>query len=335
MKSNKFIDTVTVQVFAGDGGNGCASFRREKYIPKGGPDGGDGGHGGSVVFRADTDVSSLISLYYAPHQRAGKGGHGKGKQLHGKNGQDKVINIPCGTEVWDEQNGVMLADIISPGETFIAARGGKGGLGNCHWKTSTHQTPTEHTDGEPGEEKKILLKLKLISDVGLVGYPNAGKSSLLRAVSDAHPKVAAYPFTTLNPIIGTVIFNDHSRLTVADIPGLIDGAHRGVGLGHAFLRHIERARYLVFVVDMAGVDMRKPHEDYVNLRKEIELYRKDLLEKECLVVANKMDLPEAKENIDIFVKETGINPLRISAKTLDGIDEIRKILEKTCRDESE
>lgn len=326
MKANKFIDTVSVYAFAGDGGNGCMSFRREKYVPHGGPDGGDGGRGGDVVFRADTGVSSLLSLYYAPHQRADRGGHGKGKQMHGRNGKDKVILVPCGTEVWDAPENVLLADIVSAGEVFIAAHGGKGGLGNCHWKTSTHQAPREHTDGQPGEQKELLLKLKLISDIGLVGYPNAGKSSILSAISDAHPKVAAYPFTTLNPIIGTVVFDDHNRLTVADIPGLIEGAHKGIGLGHDFLRHVERARYLVFVIDMAGVDMRKPHEDYASLMKEIGLYRKDLLDKKHLVLANKMDLPEAGENIVKFIRKTGIDPIRVSAKTGDGLDAVKKVL---------
>jgi len=324
VKARTFVDTAVVYACAGDGGNGCVSFRREKFVAKGGPDGGDGGRGGHVILRADKDRDSLIQLFYAPHQRAQNAGHGKGKKLHGRNGKDLVVEIPCGTEVWDQDSGIMLADVVQHGEELTVTRGGKGGQGNCHWTTSTHQAPTEHTAGEQGERVALRLELKLVADVGLVGFPNAGKSSLLTGISDAHPKIGAYPFTTLNPIIGTLVFEDYTRLTVADIPGLIEGAHKGAGLGHAFLRHIERSPFLVYVIDMAGVDMRSPHDDYVNLRNELEWHKKKLADRPSLVVANKMDLPAAKENLELFTRETGITPVPVSALARQGLDELRK-----------
>ncbi len=243
--------------------------------------------------------------------------------MHGKNGADLIVKVPRGTVVMDAGTGEVLADIIEDGEAFRVAAGGKGGLGNVHWKSSTHQAPTEHTDGEPGEEVSLKLELKLVADIGLVGFPNAGKPSLLTKISDAHPRIAAYPFTTLNPIIGTIIFENYTRATVADIPGLIKDAHLGVGLGYSFLRHVERAHYLVYVIDMAGVDGRNPYEDYRNLKQELKLYQGDLVRRPSLVVANKMDCPEAQENLAAFVEETGETPLQISAKEGEGIDELR------------
>lgn len=318
MKIHKFVDSVVVQARAGSGGNGCVSFRREKFVPHGGPNGGDGGRGGHVIFRVSHDENSLIRLYYAPHPRGEPGGSGKGKDLHGRNGKDKIVNVPRGTEIWSEDN-QLIADLVEDGKELIVAHGGKGGLGNSHWKSATHQAPREHTDGKPGEELKLRLELKLMADAGLIGFPNAGKSSLLTQLSDAHPKIAAYPFTTLNPIIGTLIFEDYSRLTVADIPGILKGAHEGVGLGHAFLRHVERARYLVYVVDMAGVDNRSPITDYRDLTEELRLYNERLATHPSLVVANKMDLPEAQENLGAFIKETGTDPIQVSAANGDGI----------------
>ena len=331
MKARTFVDSVVVYAEGGAGGNGCVSFRREKYVPRGGPDGGDGGHGGSVVLRADHDVDSLIALFYTPHQRAGRGGHGKGKKLHGRNGGSLIVPVPCGTEIWDREANSLIADLLEHGAEQLVAAGGRGGLGNCHWKTSTHQAPTEHTDGAPGEERALRLELKLVSDVGLVGFPNAGKSSLLTRISDAHPKVAAYPFTTLNPIIGTVIFEDYTRLRVADIPGIIADAHAGVGLGTAFLRHIERSRHLAYVIDMAGVDGRDPVDDYTSVRRELELYRADLLSRPSLCVANKMDAEGAVDNLRTFEKETGLSPLPVSALNGDGIPELRDALHRLTR----
>lgn len=330
MKFQKFIDSATLYAKAGNGGNGCCSFRREKFVPKGGPDGGDGGRGGHVILEADENDTSLIRIYYAPHQRAKSGGHGKGKQLHGRNGKDLIVKVPLGTEVRDIETGELIADIVGQNQQFVAARGGNGGKGNVHWKSATHQAPTEHTKGEPGEEASYKLVLKLIADVGLVGYPNAGKSSLLTAISHAHPKIDAYPFTTLNPIIGTITFEDYTQMKIADIPGLIDGAHRGVGLGYEFLRHIERSPYLIFVIDIAGTDNRKPQDDYKALLKELEFYKPEILNRPRIVTANKMDVPNAEENLEEFTKETGVKPIPISARAKTGLDELKSAIEKMC-----
>lgn len=330
MKTRKFVDHVTIFATAGNGGNGSASFRREKFVPKGGPDGGDGGRGGHIILRADNDTDSLVSLYFAPHQRAGHGGNGSGQKKHGRNGKDVTIKIPCGTEVWDKESDVLLADIITPGQELIVARGGNGGAGNVHFKTSTHQAPIEQIDGEPGQDLTLRLELKIMADIGLTGFPNAGKSSLLTCISDAHPKVASYPFTTLNPVLGTIVFDDFTSLRIADIPGIIEGAHDGVGLGDDFLRHIERSRFLLLVIDMAGVDAREPLADYRCLLNELSLYDESLTIRPHLIVANKMDLPEAAENLDIFIKETGTSPLAVSTVTGDGIEELKKQLHTLC-----
>ena len=331
MKTRKFIDRATAFVKAGDGGDGCASFRREKYVPKGGPDGGDGGHGGNVVFKADTDTDSLISVYFAPHIKAGRGAHGKGKRLRGKNGDTVVTLVPPGTEIWDQESGELLADLTNDGQELLVARGGQGGLGNCHWVTPTHQAPREFTRGEEGEERTLRLELKISADIGLVGFPNAGKSSLLAAVSHAHPKIASYAFTTLNPIIGTMIFEDYSRVRVADIPGLIEGAHKGVGLGHDFLRHIERARFLLLVIDMAGTDGREPHDDYAKLLDELKAHDPELIERPMLVVANKMDEEIAAEHLAEFTRETGVEPIQVSAVLEQGLDTLQKEILRMVR----
>jgi len=328
MKSRRFVDTVTLYAFAGNGGNGCVSWRREKYVEKGGPNGGDGGRGGHVILRADKDTDSLVDIYFAPHQRAEDGGRGGSQTLTGKCGEDRIVKVPCGTEVWDPTSTQMLADIVNHGDEFMVANGGKGGLGNYRWRSRGYEALTAHTDGGPGEEITLRLELKLVADAGFVGFPNAGKSSLLAAISAAHPKIGAYPFTTLNPIIGTVVFEDYSHLTVADMPGLIKGAHDGIGLGHAFLRHIERAKYLVYVVDMAGVDGRNPVDDYRCLRKELELHKADLLKRPALIVANKMDVESAKKNLEKFVKKTHTRPIRLSAITGNGIDKLKAALKK-------
>jgi GTP-binding protein len=328
VKARKFVDTVAVQASAGNGGHGCVSFRREKYIPRGGPDGGDGGNGGDVILRADKDTDSLIDLFFSPHQSAGAGGHGKGKQLHGKSGKDLVVAVPCGTEVWDKDTGEMLGDLVEHDGRLTVANGGKGGLGNCHWTTSTHQAPRESTPGEEGEERHLRLRLKTVADVGMVGFPNAGKSSLLTALTHAHPKIAPYPFTTLHPVVGTLTFEDYLSLRISDVPGLIDGAHKGVGLGHSFLRHIERAETLLFVLDMAGADGRHPADDYACLLKELELHEARLVTRPSVIVANKMDLPSAADNIAEFEKGTGIKPLRASAVTGEGIDEVKSVLHR-------
>ena len=323
MKSRKFIDSAPLSAKAGNGGNGSASFRREKFVAMGGPDGGDGGRGGNITLKTDRETDSLIGIFFSPIRKAEHGGPGRRQQMHGKNGEDLVIKVPCGTLVTDAESGEVLADIVNEGEEFCIAHGGKGGRGNVHWKSSTNQSPTDQTNGEPGDEVVLKLELKLVADIGLVGFPNAGKSSLLTQISDAHPRVAAYPFTTLNPIIGTIIFENYSRATVADIPGLIKDAHLGVGLGYSFLRHIERAKYLIYVIDMAAVDARMPHEDYLNLKEELKLYREDLTQRPTLLVANKMDCPESAELLADFIAETGETPLEISAETGEGIPELR------------
>ena len=257
MKTRTFVDHVTVHVRAGKGGDGSCSFRREACVPEGGPDGGDGGRGGHVIFKGSRNVDSLIALYFAPQVWAEDGVPGRGQKMHGRNGKDLVVPVPCGTEVFDAETGARLADIIEDGQEAVIAQGGKGGLGNVHFRTSTHQVPTEHTPGEPGGEFRLQLELKTIADAGLLGFPNAGKSSLLACISDAHPKIASYPFTTLNPIVGTVEYPDFSQLRVADVPGIIEGAASGVGLGLDFLRHIARSRMLVYVVEIGRASCRE------------------------------------------------------------------------------
>lgn len=331
MKTRTFIDSVTIHALGGKGGNGCVSFRREKYVPRGGPDGGDGGRGGHVILRADPNTDSLISLYFQPHQHAPGGQHGMGKKMHGRNGADLVVLVPRGTEVRNATTNEVFGDLVESGQEMTVAKGGKGGLGNPHWQTTTHQTPYEHTDGEPGDEFNLRLELKLMADVGLVGFPNAGKSSVVSRISNAHPKVAPYAFTTINPIIGTVMVDDYSRFSVADIPGMIAGAHEGVGLGDRFLRHIERSACLAFVIDMAGTEGRDPAADYKVLRRELELYNPALLERPFVVVANKMDLPGAAKLLTSFKRKTKTKPIPISAETGDGIDELKKFLNRMVR----
>jgi len=309
---------------AGNGGDGAVNFRREKFVPRGGPDGGDGGRGGSVILRADLDTDSLISIYYCPHQRAEHGERGGRKRLTGHDGRDCLVKVPCGTIAADKDSGETIGEVVEDGAELVVARGGKGGRGNWHWRSPTHQTPTEHTDGVPGEELTIRLELKTVADVGLVGYPNAGKSSILAAISDAHPKIAPYPFTTLNPVMGTVVYDDYTRIRVADIPGLIDGAHNGVGLGDKFLRHIERSRFLVYVIDIAGADGRGASADYVSLRNELGLYLQDLTERPFIVAANKMDMPDSARAIRKFRRETGAKPLPVSAVTGLNMDRLRE-----------
>jgi GTP-binding protein len=324
-----FVDTAKIRVKAGDGGNGCCSFRREKFVPRGGPDGGDGGIGGDIVIRTDIGEQSLVDYRYNQHFSAKHGTHGKGKDLHGKRSDDVILRVPLGTIVKDS-DGNVIADMDDPEMEFIVAKGGRGGRGNPRFASSTNRVPMECELGLPGEEKEILLELKTIADAGLVGYPNAGKSTLLRALSAAHPKVAAYPFTTLNPVVGVVEFDDFQRLKIADIPGLIDGAHENIGLGHAFLRHIERTQILVYVLDMAGSDGRDPWDDFHSLQKELELYMKGLSKRKSIIIANKMDLPEAEENLELLKADVDIDPnlqiIPISAKEKQNTEELKSIL---------
>jgi GTP-binding protein len=333
VKVRKFVDSAIVQAAAGQGGNGCVSFRREKYVPKGGPDGGDGGRGGHIILRADLNTDSLIALFFSPLQNAEHGGPGRGRKCHGRNGRDLIIKVPCGTEAWDEDTGLLLGDLVAPDQELVIAKGGKGGLGNPHWLTSQHRAPREHTEGEPGEIRRLRLELKLSADVGFIGFPNAGKSSLVARISNAHPRIAAYPFTTLNPIIGTVECDEYTRFTVADIPGLVKDAHRGVGLGDRFLRHVERAPSLAIVLDMAGSEGREPVEDYRILQDEMRRYRAELLNRPYLVIANKMDLPEAEEGLAVFRRKTKLKPLPVSAVSGIGLELLKKRLLQLVRRE--
>ena len=326
MKAKTFIDQVVVHVRSGRGGDGAMSMRREALVEFGGPDGGDGGRGGDVVFKASEHVNSLLSLYYDPKCYAQDGAPGQGQKMYGKRGKDLVIPVPLGTEVYDEDTGLFVADISEPGQSVIVAKGGAGGFGNVHFKSAVNQAPTEHTPGGEPEEKRLRLELKTIADAGLLGFPNAGKSSLLSALSSATPKIANYPFTTLNPMVGTIRYDDYAKIAMADVPGIIEGAAKGVGLGLAFLKHLERSKVLVYVIDMAGTDNREPWTDYAVLKKEIDEYSPELASRPFLVVANKMDASSAPENLERFERETGVKPIAISCETREGLDAFKKAL---------
>ena len=299
-----FVDRIKVFAHAGNGGRGCVSFRREKFVPKGGPDGGDGGRGGDVVLRADVHVDNLSNLFYEPIIKAKNGGHGQGKKMHGRGAVPKIVKVPVGTVVFRDDAAASsvsapLADLTHEGQEFVLCQGGRGGKGNVHFKSSKNRAPIQYGEGEEGEQGHFLFELRTMADAALVGYPNAGKSTLLGKISAAHPKVAPYPFTTLHPIVGVVEFDGYRRASIADIPGLIEGAHRNVGLGHDFLRHITRCRMLLFVLDIAGSEGRHPIEDLQNLRREIDLYDSRLSERPWRIVANKIDLPGAEENLGV------------------------------------
>ncbi|MGY8753367.1 MAG: GTPase ObgE, partial [Phycisphaerales bacterium] len=297
------VDRARIFVRSGKGGDGCMSFRREKYIPKGGPNGGDGGDGGDVVLVGDGSIDTLLSLTHRPHYRAGHGIQGKGSQMHGANGDDKIVKVPLGTLVKDEKTGELLADIAEEGQVLVVANGGKGGWGNEHFKSATNQAPRETTNGEPIEEYILRLELKLIADIGLVGLPNAGKSTLLSSISAARPKVADYPFTTLQPHLGIAELDLDRRLIVADIPGLIEGAADGAGLGHRFLKHIERTGALLHLVDVMPIDGSDPVSNYRAIRDELERYSEELASKEEIVVLNKVDLllPDERDEAIAFI----------------------------------
>ena len=333
-----FVDKVKVYVKAGNGGNGCVSFLREKYVAKGGPDGGDGGNGGSVIFVADTSESSLVNLKYQQHQSADNGVPGQGKQKHGARGNNKIIKVPVGTLIMDQENDYeLLADLNKPGESYLAAQGGRGGKGNLRFVSSTNRTPRQFEEGIQGEEKTLFLELKIIADAGLVGYPNAGKSTFLASVSNALPKIAPYPFTTINPQIGVIKFEDYTKITLADIPGLIEGASENIGLGHDFLKHIERTRVLVYVLDMAGTDGRNPTEDLKSLINELDLYKEKLSDKAKLILANKIDDPDAEKNIEELKKHTDLPIIEMAAgmdeNTEEAILKIKELVEEVKKSE--
>ncbi len=324
-----FLDRVKIWVRAGDGGAGASTFRREAHVPRGGPDGGDGGRGGSIHLRVDPGQTTLRDFQFKHHFKATSGGIGTGARRHGKAGDDLALDVPPGTAIYDDATGELIADLVATGQEAMVARGGRGGLGNTHFKTSTHQSPKHAQKGEPGEERWVRLELRLIADVGLVGLPNAGKSTLLAALTAATPKIADYPFTTLEPNLGVMDLADEvgagdlRRPTIADVPGLIEGASAGAGLGHAFLRHVERTRVLVHVVDGSA---RDPGWDFDVIREELKAHDAALLEKPTLVAFNKVDLPSAAEAWPAFRaarKRDGIEAVAISASTGDGIDRIR------------
>jgi GTP-binding protein len=328
-----FVDECTVKLTAGDGGRGCVSFRREKYEPWGGPNGGDGGRGGDVILLGDDDTNNLVDYKYQPHWRAERGEHGLGSDQHGKDGKPCIIRLPLGTVVTDMATGKVVAEIIKDGEQIVLCKGGNGGWGNTHFKSSTHQAPKRANPGLEGEAGTYRLVLKSIADVGLVGFPNAGKSSLTTAITKARPKTAAYPFTTLHPQIGVIDYPDEvkggRRLLLADVPGLIEGAHENRGLGHRFLRHIERCALLLFLVDMAATDARDPRDDYKHLLRELELYDPALLDKPRLVVANKMDVDAAEAQLAKFKRRySKVDIVEISCLTGDGLPKLKKELLK-------
>jgi len=323
-----FYDQAKIIVAAGNGGSGAMHMRREKYVPRGGPDGGDGGRGGTIYMEADTGLNTLLPFRHRRQFKADSGGPGGERQRHGRAGEDLIIQVPPGTVVKDPVSGEVLADVVEPGRRFMVARGGKGGLGNTHFATSTHRTPEFAQKGEPGEARELDLELRVIADVGLVGYPNAGKSSLLASISAARPKIADYPFTTLEPNLGVVGIGDDS-FVVADIPGLIEGAHEGAGLGLRFLRHIERTLLIVHMLDAARTEGRDPLEDFERINLELAEYSAELAQRPQIVAANKMDLPEAREHWDSLraaLAERGVPAYAISAATREGLEPLLRIV---------
>jgi GTP-binding protein len=316
-----FVDRAQVRVVAGTGGSGASSFARFKYVPKGGPDGGDGGHGGSIYVRADANLSTLLDYRYRNQWKAERGQHGKGKTQTGASGSDLELPVPPGTIVRDLGTGEVVGEVVKPGETVLVAKGGRGGRGNARFATATHQAPREWEPGEAGEERDLELELKLIADIGLVGEPNAGKSTLLSVVSAARPKIADYPFTTLEPNLGVVDLGDHRTLVVADIPGIIEGAHRGKGLGLQFLRHVERTRILTFLIP---VDAPDPQRAYDQLREEVRSYSEELFRKRHLVVLSKRDLLPLEADLPGMAAPDAAASVAVSAATGLGLEELRR-----------
>jgi GTP-binding protein len=321
-----FIDEARILVKAGDGGNGCLAFRREKYVPRGGPSGGDGGRGGDVFLVSTEHQNTLIQFRFNPEHKAQRGRHGEGSDRTGAEGYSIDLKVPVGTVVYDEATGARLHDFTASGERFLVARGGRGGKGNARFTTSTHQAPTEHEPGKPGQELRLRLELKLLADVGLVGFPNAGKSTLISRISAAHPKIADYPFTTLEPQLGVVSMDDDRSFVVADIPGLIEGAHLGHGLGTQFLRHIERTRLLAHLVDVSESSGREPAHDFETVMAELASFSEDLAAKPMIVVATKMDAaqdPARVNSLRQIATERGMPFFEISSVTGQGLDELR------------
>ena len=320
-----FLDRVKIRIKAGDGGNGVTAFRREKFVPRGGPSGGDGGVGGSVWLESDEGLNTLLHLRYNPEHKAERGHHGEGSNRYGKDGEDIVVRMPVGTQVFDAATAELLFDFTEPGQRFLAAKGGKGGWGNSHFATPTKQAPKYHYNGRPGEEKELQLELKLIADVGLVGFPNAGKSTLISVISAAKPKIADYPFTTLEPNLGVVDMGDFRTFVVADIPGLIEGASEGAGLGDRFLRHVERTKLILHLVDVSSASGRDPVSDYEIINRELANYDAELGARPQIVVATKTDALDEPERLDSLKKRARKDRKRffaISSVTNDGVKEL-------------
>jgi GTP-binding protein len=316
-----FIDEAIIYAQSGAGGDGVAAFRREKYVPKGGPSGGDGGKGGDVVLVADRSVKTLVDFRYHPHVKAERGRHGEGSLRKGADGADAVVHVPPGTVVYDAETNELFADLVNDGDRVIVAKGGRGGRGNPHFTSPTHRAPSFAEKGEPGESRTLKIVLKLLADVGVIGFPNVGKSTFISVISAARPKVADYPFTTLVPNLGTVKIEDYS-FVVADLPGLIEGAHAGAGLGHQFLKHVERTRLLVHLLDMASVEGRDPLRDFHAINEELRLFNKELARKPQIIAANKMDIPQARENLERCepeLRRMRLEVFPISAATGEGI----------------
>ncbi|MGB3212545.1 MAG: GTPase ObgE [Desulforhopalus sp.] len=323
-----FIDEAKFFVKAGDGGNGCVSFRREKYVPKGGPNGGDGGRGGSIVIRATNSLNSLIDFRYRSHFKAERGEHGKGKDMHGRSGKDCLIEVPVGSVIKDTGTGEILADLALDGDSIVIAKGGAGGMGNPHFASGTNRTPRFATNGDLGEEFWLKIELKLIADIGLVGLPNAGKSTLLSVLSAANPKIAPYPFTTLEPQLGVLQHKYYKPCIIADIPGLVEGAHNGVGLGHKFLRHIERTSMLLHVIDAAHEDIK---DNYEIISNELHLYKEELADRIQILVLNKKDLVDGSDlqELENYFQQLGQDVITVSGFTEEGIDSLKEKVAET------
>ncbi|MBA8758843.1 GTPase ObgE [Staphylococcus schleiferi subsp. coagulans] len=319
-----FVDQVKISLKAGDGGDGITAYRREKYVPFGGPAGGDGGRGASVVFQVDEGLRTLMDFRYQRHFKAKKGENGQSSNMHGKNAEDLVLKVPPGTIVKDVETEQTLADLVEHGQSAVIAKGGRGGRGNSRFATPKNPAPDFSENGEPGEETEVTLELKLLADVGLVGFPSVGKSTLLSIVSKAKPKIGAYHFTTIQPNLGVVVTPDQRSFVMADLPGLIEGASEGVGLGHQFLRHVERTKVIVHVIDMSGLEGRDPYEDYTIINQELKAYAQRLEERPQIIVANKMDIPEAHDQLEQFKKKLNqpVKIIPISSYTRENIDQL-------------
>jgi len=325
-----FVDEVIVELTAGTGGDGCMAFRREKYIAMGGPFGGNGGKGADIIFKADEGLRTLIDLRYQKHVKGVPGMNGQGKNKNGKNAEDIIVKVPVGTTVKDNETGMIIGDLTKNGEEIIVAYGGRGGRGNVTLATKSNPCPSYCEKGEPGENRKVKVELRMLADVGLVGLPSVGKSTILSKITNANPKIASYHFTTLSPNLGVVSTTDYAY-TIADLPGLIEGASTGVGLGHKFLKHIERTKIIAHIIDMSGIEGRNPYEDYLTIRKELEEFSPKLLNKPEIIIANKMDIPSSIENLKEFKNKINLPIYEISALNNDGLDKVIKVLEELVK----